>query len=185
MSKKETTSAADVNSADYKNLVDLLGVFTEAKLRLDELQNTSASDYLEIVDGVRKDYAELQSKVTESELAIEIIAMRHPEWFTEKRSVKTPYGTVKVTRTNKLDVPNEEVSILLIERAEELGTLEKGRYLRTKKEVNIDALQSMTDAELSALRINRIRDESVKVTEAKVDFGKAVKSIAAKSEVAA
>lgn len=177
---KSSTTAADINSADYKNLVDLLAVFTEAKLRLDELQNNAASEYMEIVDGVRGTYAGLQSTVTESELAIEGIALTHPEWFADKRSVKTPYGTVRVTRTTKLDVPNEEVTVLLIERAEETLHLEPGRFLRTKKEPNLDALKELSDRELKALRIERVSDESVKVTEAKIDFGKAVK--AAESE---
>lgn len=175
--KTPALSPADINSADYKNLVDLLAVHSEAKLRLAGIELAAQEEFTGIVDEHRTNFAKLQSTVTESVAAIEALAVKHPEWFAEKRSVKTPYGTVKVTRTTKLNLPNEEVTVLLIERAEEKGEVEVGRYLRTKKEPNLEALAEISDAELKAFRIERIRDESVKVTEAKIDFGKAVKAI--------
>lgn len=156
---------------DYKNLIDLLAIFTEGKIRLAALENEAQSEFTEIVDARRAEYAELQGKIGEAEAAIEVIATRHPEWFTDKRHVKTPYGTVKVTRSTKLDVPNEEAAILRIKHA---GYGDK--FIRTAESLNLEALEDLSDAELKAFGIVRIRDENVLVKEAKIDFGKAVKA---------
>lgn len=156
---------------DYKNLIDLLAVFTEAKQRLAALEGEAQSEFMEIVDAHRSEYAELQKKIGEADAALETIARNHPEWFTEKRHVKTPYGTVKVKRTSKLDVTNEEASILRIEHAG------KGEdFVRTAKALNLEALEKLSDAELKSFGIVRINEESVTVAEAKIDFGKAVKA---------
>lgn len=156
---------------DYKNLIDLLAVFSEGRQRLATLELEAQSEFTEIVDTHRAEYAELQSKISQAEAAIDEIATRHPEWFTEKRHVKTPYGTVKVTRTTKLKVSNEEAAILRIEHA---GHGEK--FIRTEKALNLEALEALSDDELKAFGIIRIRDENVSVKEATIDFGKAVKA---------
>ncbi|EDY16717.1 hypothetical protein CfE428DRAFT_5830 [Chthoniobacter flavus Ellin428] len=163
---------------DYKNLIDLLAVFSEGRQRLAALENEAQSEFTEIVDTHRSEYTELQKKIGEAETAIEVIARRHPEWFTKARHVKTLYGTVKVKRTSKLDVANEEASILRLEHA---GQGDK--FVRTAKALNLEALESLSDAELKSYGIVRINDESVTVAEAKIDFGKAVKA-AEKKEAA-
>jgi hypothetical protein len=161
-------------------------VHSEACLRLKELESEVQADYMELVDERRSDYAELQLTITETEQAIEAIVERHPEWFTKKRSVRTPYGVVKCTRTTKLDVPNEEATILLIERDTKKD--EQEQYIRTSKTLNLEALESLSDEQLAAFRIFRVRSESIKIEEGKIDLGKAVKSAAIaeqKAEVAA
>lgn len=156
----------------YKNLIDLLAVYSEGKSRMAALENEMQTEFMELVDERRSEYAELQLKIGQAETALEAIAIAHPEWFTDKRHVKTPYGTVKVTRTSKLDVTNPEAAILRIEHA---GYADK--FVRTSKELNLEALEALSDAELRAFGIIRINDESVSVKEAKIDLGKAVKQI--------
>lgn len=169
----------EVQSTEYKNLVDLLAVYTEGKQRLATLENDAQSEFTEIVDAHRDEYAELQSKIGAAEVAIEAIVAAHPEWFTEKRSVKTPWGAVKVKRTTKLEVKNEEATILRIEHAK------RGeQFVRIEKTLNLEALENLSDAELKSFGIIRIHEESVTVVEAKIDFGKAVKAVEKRKEAA-
>jgi hypothetical protein len=105
---------------EYKNLVDLQALHSEAHARLAELEADLQREYLDLVDNHRPEYAEIQSKITEAETALEILARAHQDWFGWSRaSVKTPYGVVKFHKGSKLEADDEEVSILLIEQAHE------------------------------------------------------------------
>lgn len=163
-------------------MVNLLAVYSEAANRLDELQASANGSLLELIDGAKEEYAKLQQTLTESESALEVIALRHPEWFSEKkRSVKTPYGTVKFHASSKLVVKNEEVTLLLLDKlADENPEFKRADYVRSKEELNIEALEKLDDAVLKKLRIERVPTENFSVVAAKVDMGKAVKEAAEK-----
>jgi hypothetical protein len=171
-------SKPDTASLEYKNLVDLLSVFAEATSRLTLIQADLHSTFLESVDGVRDDYSTLQAKLTEAEAGIEMIARAHPEWFESARSIKTPYGVVKFHASTKLDAPNEEASIILIES--KCSEEERAKFLRTETTLNLDALKELTDSQLRQFRINRIEVDNFSVKAATIDLGKAVKQAAEK-----
>lgn len=158
---------------EYTNLVNLLAVFSEASNRMLAMQSDMQGQYMELIDSAKPEYAKLQKILGDAEAALETLTLAHPEWFTEKRkSIKTPYGTVKLTATTTLDVANEEASIILIEQS---GDAAAEKFLREKKELNIEALEALSDAELKPFRIKRIKGQSFKVIPATLDMGKAVK----------
>ena len=161
----------DTDPDSYKNLVDLLSVYAEATGRLAEMEGELNEELLNLVDGRRKDYAQLQSTISEAEQSIEALAIMNPQWFAKAKSVKTPYGSVGFRKTSKLVVKNEELTIVLIEQR---GEEDKAAYLRTKQELNLEALEALDPAELKALRITRETTESCTVKAAKIDLGKAV-----------
>jgi len=168
-------------SPDFTAMVDLLAVFTDATNRIAQIEAEANGELLEILDAQRKDYAKLQEALTQSESAVEVIACKHPEWFGERSSVKTPYGTVKFTTSNFLAVRNEEVSILLAEQeAVSNPEFKVGDYVLTKKELSLEALEKLDDDTLKRLRISRQSARNVKVSAAKVDMGKAVKEAVGK-----
>jgi len=167
----------DPSKSDFDNLVSLLSVYTEAQNRLDHLNAQANEAFIDIVDEHRGEYAQLLESQTEAESAIEILALKHPEWFAEKKTVKVPFGTVKVTKSTSLKADNEEASIILIETS---ARPDKASLIRVHAELNLEALEALTDDELRAFRIKRITDQNVKVTAAKVDMGKAVKQAASK-----
>jgi len=166
------------NDAEYSNLVDLLALHTEAVTRMSDLENAVQEAYLDIIDENRKLYASLQNKISESEAAIKIIALQHPEWFAAIKTLKTPYGTVGFRTTTKLDVPNEELTIALIERLPDADL-----YLRTRKFLNLEALEMLEDFQLLGFHIQRVKSDRCTVTPAKIDLGKAVKKAAEAEEV--
>jgi len=165
--KTETAKAED-----YKNLVDLLAIVAEGTARLGELENGLQQDYIDLVDARRKDYTQLQYAIGKAEESIEALALSNPAWFEKSKTLKTPYGSVAFRRSSKLDVKNEEVSILLLEQLGQDGL----PFIRTAKALNLEALEKLDDSELERLRIKRVSSESLTIKPAKVDLGKAVKS---------
>jgi hypothetical protein len=165
---------------DFKNMLDLLAVYTEAQNRLSTMETDASEHLLDFVDDVRGEYSQAQRALTESEAAIISIAGKHPEWFGDKRTIKTPYGQVSCRRTAKLEVPNEEATIILIQNSD----LSDDEYLRQNVALNLEALERLEDAELKRLRIRRVTDESISVKAGKVDLGKAVKESPAEKQAA-
>lgn len=167
----------DEKSDDFRNLINLMSVFSESTHRVSEMESAINSELLNMMDEMKKEYSDLQRAMTEAETAIELIARRHPEWFKSKKSVATPYGTLSFRKTTKLEVPNEEASVLLVEQADDLPSEE---YLRQETTLNLEALEKLDDAVLRRLRIRRVTDDSFSVKAARVNIGKAVKEAAEK-----
>lgn len=175
----------DPKSTDFTNLVNLLAVFSEATHKLAEMEANLNGEVMVVIDEYKADYAAMQKTLTEAETALEIIAIRHPEWFAEKKGLKTPYGTVKFTRSNPLVVTNEELSIVLIEREAHALGLDPENLIRERKELNLEVLETLTDDQLRMFRMKRVPKENFSVQPAKLDLGKAVKEAAEKKTEAA
>lgn len=158
-------------AADFKNLVDLMAIMAEGSARLGELENGLQQDYIDLVDARRKDYASLQFAIGQAEESIETLALSNGQWFEKSKTLKTPYGTVSFRKSTKLDVKNEEVSILLLEQLGQDGL----PFVRTAKALNLEALEKLDDTELDRLRIKRVTTEALSIKPAKIDLGKAVK----------
>lgn len=169
----------DQKSEDFQNLVNLLSVYTEASHRLGEMEANLNAEMMETVDAYKEDYAGLQRTLTEAEKAIELIAVRHySEWFGERKSLKTPYGTVKFVRSTSIVVENEELSVEIIRRDAAKHGLDPALLIRTKEELNLEALETLTLEQLKAFKVGRQTKDNFSVVPAKVDLGKAVKEAA-------
>ncbi|HMJ65394.1 MAG TPA: host-nuclease inhibitor Gam family protein [Candidatus Binatia bacterium] len=174
--------AEQPSKEDFANMVNLLSVYSDASNRLTELETSANFSLLSIVDEHRAEYAQLQKALMEAETALEAIALAHPQWFGEDRkSIKTPYGTVKFHSGIKLVVKNEEATVLLIQReGEHNPEFKADDYLRKVETLNIEALERFDDSTLKKFRIERVREDKFSVVPAKVDMGKAVKEAAEK-----
>jgi hypothetical protein len=96
-----------------------------------------------------------------------------PSGSPPSRPSSPPYGTVGFRTATKLDVPNEELTIALLERYTDADI-----YLRSRKFLNLEALETLSDSKLLDLKIQRITADKLTVTPAKIDLGKAVKKAA-------
>jgi hypothetical protein len=175
-------------SEDFKNMCDLLSVYSEGSAQLKAMQGEMDSMFLSLVDDKKTEYAELQLAVTNAETGLEVIALRHPEWFTEKRIIKTPFGTVKFARSTVLEIKNEELTIELVKNVlvapneDPAGT--KAQFIRQIEKLDVEALEKLDDDVLKLLKVKRVQKDNFSVVAASVDLGKAVKEAAGK-EVAA
>lgn len=172
------TTTAVAKPTDFNDVVNLLAVLGESNRQLAALETEIAKQYAFIIDEHRSYYAKLQSTISETEGALEVIARRNPAWFGEKKTVATPYGAVKFTASSELVVADENVSVQLINA---LG--DGKRYLRTVQVLDKEALDKLTDAELARFALVRKAKENFKVSTEVIDLGKAVKA-AEKSEKA-
>jgi hypothetical protein len=157
------------SESEYKALIDLLAVFSEASVRLSELQARADAALLETVDGERKEFAELSTALEETDKAIKDLATKHPEW-ADGRTIKTPYGTVRFTRTTKLKVPSPEATVALIRS--KIKDHDPTEFIRTREEPDLEALDRLDDSILAKVGIIRETTDSVSIKPAKVDLGK-------------
>ncbi|MFO1461286.1 MAG: host-nuclease inhibitor Gam family protein [Verrucomicrobiota bacterium] len=159
-------------SADsFGNLVALLAVYSEASIRLSELQSAADTQLLETVDEQRPDYVQAQTALESAEAAIKKLAEAHPEWLNG-RAIRTPYGTVKFTKATVLEVANPEASLTLIKA---VYRKDADAYIRVSEELNLETLETLSDDDLNRIGILRLTKDSISIKPAKVDMGKAAK----------
>ena len=160
-------------NTDYAKLTSMLEQYTATANALAAIEADFQAAITELIaDCYRNDFAALQAELSEAEAHIETLAIRHPEWFAKTKTLKTPFGSVASRSTTKLDVPNEEATIALLElRGEDAIP-----FIRTRKYLSLEALEAMEDHELRVLKVNRVTTEKITISPAKVDLGKAVKS---------
>lgn len=176
---------AQPDSKDFRQLVGLLQIYSEASASLDAIEAQAAKEYLAVITRHKDDYACLQAVLTGTEKVAEDICRAHPEWFTEKKGLKTPFGTAKLTRTTKLEVDDEQESLLLLHR--EAGRDKKfpvANFVREVLALNREALEQLGDYDLQKFKVARRTEQSFTITPAKVDMGKAVKEAAESKEAA-
>lgn len=177
-----TKATEDKSKTQYKYMIDLLAVYSEACNRLAMLETDSTQEFLMWVDESKEEYAELQEAIGKAEAALENLALANPDWFEGKKSIRTLYGTVKLTKSTKMEVANEEVTLVLLEaraKTDELFKLED--VTRSVRTLNLEALEKLDDTTLAGFRIKRVTTENFKVEPLKVDMGKAVKESTAKA----
>ena len=168
---------AVASQSDFNRLVDLLSVYSEAGNRLAQLQAAVNEAALEIVDGHKKLYADLQKVLTETETALEAIARRHPDWFAARRTLKTPYGEVALKgNPPRLITTNEELSIVLIEaEGAKNKSFRASEYLRQRTELNLETLANLSDDDLARFRVKRVQGDTFSIKAARLELGKAVR----------
>lgn len=165
----------DPNLDTYKNLVDLLAVYSECAARLASLKGIADAALLETVDEHRADFADAQGAMDAAEKAIREIVAAHPEWL-DGRTIATPYGKIRLTKTTKLVVANPDATIALIRVYAARDRLEEKAFIRVVEEPNLETLATLDDGLLAKLGISRVVADSIKVSPAEIDMGKATKA---------
>lgn len=173
--KTKSKKVNDTNtSAAYRELVDELAVFTDLSAKLADLDARFQAAHAELVrEAFREDFAELQDALGEAELQVKCLALAHPEWFEKSKTVKTPFGSVGWRTSTKLEAQNEELTLALLDRMGEEGK----PFVRERKFLNLEALETLDDAELTRLLVLRVTTDKCTVSPAKVDLGKAVATV--------
>ncbi len=161
------------NTNDYADLTALLEAYTATSNALAQVDASFQTSMTELIAEVyRDDFALLQTELSGVESKIEVLAIRHPEWFAKTKTLKTPFGTVASRSTTKLDVPNEEATIALLELRGEAAK----PFLRQRTYLSLEALEALDDGELRQLKVARVTTEKITISAAKVDLGKALKA---------
>jgi phage host-nuclease inhibitor protein Gam len=156
------------SSTDFRNLVDLFAVLSEATDRQTILQATLNQEARELVDAHRPEIVELTTTIAHSKEAIETLCRHHREWFKDSKTLRTAYGVASFRASSKINAPNEDAAIVLLKAA--------GRFdlVRTVEALDLEALEKLDDKALAAFGLVRVAEESFAVKPGKVDLGKGV-----------
>lgn len=166
------------DNPDYKNLIDLLAVYSESHARLSKMQAEINEEVLDTVDPRREEFAEIQAAASQAEEAIREIAGRNPQWFPEgAKTLKTPYGHIQSRASTSLAVPSEEATIRLIRAAGK-----ETQFLRVNTTLDKEALEALKDDELAEFGIIREKGESLTIKPVALDMGKAVEAATKRAE---
>lgn len=173
MNNMNTIQATTEKPDDFQLLAQELDEYTKASNELAMIEAEFQANIQElIVECYREDFAKVQTRISRHEERIEALALKHPEWFAKVKTLKTPYGTVASRTSTKLEVPSEEVTIALLEAR----GAEAEPFLRTRKYLSLESLETLDDMELARLKLRRVTTEKITITPAKVELGKAVKA---------
>jgi hypothetical protein len=173
----------------YQQLIAELAAYSAAKARLGKLEAQTNVAYLALVDGTQPAYVAAQETLLLAEQAIKALVARHPEWFAEAKTLKTPFGQVHSHKATSHTAAIPELSIAKIRTARDLAqkfraeeqSAKLDALIRVEESLNFEAMAAFTDRELLLYGIQRTTDESVTIKEAKVSLGQAIKA-AAKQE---
>jgi hypothetical protein len=177
-------ASAEAPSADFKELIELLSLVSQASNKLGTMEAATNKEVFEMLEAKMPEFTLLQGTLTEAENKIKEICIKNPGWFSVKKTLATPYGSVKSHSSTVLETENEDVSIVLLEREAEINKeFKPADFLRQQKKLNLESLERLTDAELARFRIKRVPKETINVKPAKLDMGKAVEE-AIKAEAA-
>lgn len=173
--KQPTVSRTD---PDFTRAMDLLCSKGRVQRLLAQAEVDANSGYSALVEKYRPLVASLQAAEQALDMQLELIALQHPEWFTRVKTLKTPSGDIKQTTSTSLEIPNEELTLVLLQRlgdkeVEEDSVRASDCYQSTPT-LNKDALGTLSDTALDRLKIKRIIKTNIKSTPAAVEIGKAV-----------
>ena len=160
---------------DYTKLTEELSRYTKLANALTRIEADFQDAITQLIGDVyQTEFSAAQAELSDVEARIELLALKHPEWFAKTKTIKTPFGTVASRSTTKVEVPNEEATIALLE----LRGQESEPFLRTRKYLSIESLEALDDGELARLKARRVTTEKITISPAKVDLGKSIKKAA-------
>ena len=157
---------------EFENFIDLLAIYSEAHAQMATLEAEINKEHLDLIDGHRKTYTKLQEALSKTRIALEAVVEAHPEWYGKKKSIVTAYGKVSTRTSTKLKIANPGNTLILIEHTFSQDPEKCAQYVRTVKELDLEALEKLDDASLARFRITRETTETFKVEPKTIDLGK-------------
>jgi hypothetical protein len=165
-----------MTATQYNRVNELLSEYSSLAAALEAAEAEIKTVQLAAAQDLLPKHAACKVALTNLEEALQRIADEHYEALfptEEKRTHKTPFGDLQYRKSSSLEADDEEKSLLKIKLAcqEELAGEAEGRkprfseeqLIRTREELNLDALGGLDDVTLAALGIRRVRKDNFKV----------------------
>jgi hypothetical protein len=166
--------------SDFADMVNLLERLSTLAVSVSKLEAKLNSENLTTVRQYADEYKALQTELGQVESALAVIAERNPQWFSEKKTITTPFGEVKRTTSTKLEIADETATIALIRSAKR-----EEDFLVVSTALNREALENLEDDELRKFGVRRSVTHNYNPAPASVDLGKAVKAAEKSARAAA
>ncbi len=165
-----------MKASEYNKLNELLAEYSRLNAAFEAAEAEIKTIQLAAAAELLPKHAELKVKTTDLEAKLRDFADNfYDELFPdEKRTHKTPFGGLAYKKTSSLDAPDEEKSILLIklacaqEDARAKALKESPRFtvaqlIRTREELNREALELLDDITLAAFAVRREHKDNFKI----------------------
>lgn len=161
---------------DFARLVELQQLFTESDAAFDTIQLTCDRKVAALLDTQKEGWAAAKVVRDQAEAEIKALVERHPEW-KDGETVKTPFGSVQFRGGTKIEIPNPEATIAIIDSvySKPESPWRPEQLVRTIREPNLETLEALDDSELQKLGCRRVSTQSITVKRMKVDLAKASK----------
>lgn len=167
----------------YNRINELLAEYSELSSTLTTIEASVNKSQIAAARPMLPDHANTTARLGEIEGRLKEIAIANPELFPDdKRTHKTPFGSVSFRKSKFLEYADEEKVILQIKLActKELSRAHnqarpplftEETLLRTIEQPNKEALELLSDAQLAQFGITRKTEETfnVKPLEVKAD----------------
>ena len=176
--KKESTTppitAVDV-PPDLKRLHELCKLNATANRELDLQKARIANEFNALVARHAEYVVELQATTERTLAGIEELVRQNPAWLGEKRQLKTPFGTIKLTATKSLSIPDEDDTLAcLLARGKRDKEFNATLYYRDSRTLNKEALEKLNKVDLTRLGIVQVDSDSFSFKLAAVEINKAL-----------
>jgi hypothetical protein len=183
--KTSTSQPSTHMKSPYNQLLNLLATYSDAKARLTALESETNRTFLDIIDASKPTYTDLQTTLAGTEVSLRDLAAKHPEWFADSKTLKTPFGQLHSHRSTSHEAPDTTAAIARIKAAQaraiksgdEVLATRLGALIRTEDTLNFDALGDLDTPQLTRFGITRRTEESLTIKEAKVTLGSAIKAV--------
>lgn len=164
------------STKEFAHLVELQQMFATCESALDKIQLDCDTRLNSTLDAFKNEWAAAKIVRDQAESQIKSLIAAHPEWV-DGSSVKTPFGVIQIRPGTRIDVPNPEATLALIDAScAKAGFEWKPEQLtRVKREPNLETLEALSDEQLQKLGCARVKTQSITVKRAKVDLAKASK----------
>jgi hypothetical protein len=166
-----------MTSSQYNRINELLQEHSTVTTALEHAEASIKAIQLESAKALLPEHAALQVRLTDLEAELRKLSEQfYAELFPEdgKRTHSTPFGSLQYRKSTTLDFDDEEKCIL---RAKVAASKEADlaitqnrsprfiidQILRTREELNLEAIASLDDSSLAQFGITRIHKDNFKV----------------------
>jgi hypothetical protein len=180
-----------ITASQYNEINELLFKFSTLNAALETAEAEIKTVQLAAAQDLLPKHAQAKVALAELESKLRSLSDRfYSELFPEdkKRTHATPFGALQLRKSTSLEVEDEEKSILRIKVActKELARESEGvpprftesQLIRTREELNLEALGELDDITLAAFGIKRVQKDTFKIVpfDMKADSPKTSKS---------
>lgn len=149
--------------------LELLAKSTTAR---DAIKLELEQEYQKLLTSRKTELGKQEKRIEFAENVILLIAAEHPEWFSDKKTLTTPFGSVHSHASTSHKVVDEQHSIRLIKAAalrtdDEVQRARLIGLIRIREELNLEAVECLSEKDLNALRIVRVKGNSLSIKIAK------------------
>lgn len=174
-----------MHNPDFHTLHDILVRFTERENELAAVLTRLNARAAEAGTKYGAEIIRLETERDSCAAQARAIIERHPEWFSDSKTLKLPCGTVKSTSTTRIVPVLSEADALERLKASDHPAL--CAAVRIIESLDLEVLGAFDDSTLAGHGLRREKTESITITAAKAPVGemkKAARATAAPAQAA-